>query len=688
MTRIWIATCFWFIWASSLSALEFTVAPNGNDSNAGSVEQPFATLQRARQEVRKQIASGLKEHIQVQIREGVYYLPEGLVFTPEDSGTTECAITWEAYPNESPELIGGTLIKEWRPYKEAILEADIPEGVNPNQLFENDQRLPLARFPNEGYLRVEASVPGREKQVFQYRAEDLNPGVWDLTEGQVFSWPENDWSSQNLSLAAINAQTRQIELASPGRNMNPGNRFFLQNILALLDRQGECQINLKTRKIYAWPRQAGTSPESMIAASAKNLISVQGPWEKPVRNLHFEGLHLNISSEDLLLFSGAKNCSVVSCLIENGGGCGVAVYGYSQKIRVENNLIRQHGYHGVNIGGPAIGQRDVNHDNTVENNHIHHCGRLAGDGFGIGINQSGNNRIVHNDIHHMPRYGTSISSLRFQALRQKLPQVTFENRFDYLYARKNLLAYNHIHQVNQDSQDTGAMQAWGSGRDNVLDHNLIHDTGNKQLDLQSGIYLDDAADYFAITNNIIYGVTGTHGNQAMYIKGIGNRIENNILIVDGHAQSAIRSFFMADERCDTHIYRRNIIALLTPESGIYDFNNWSDDRVAECDWNLYFNPNGALKMLGQSPGGPSYETWRAALGGKFDAHSVSADPLFTNPGKRDYSLRPDSPALKLGFKPIETREIGLTSTFPKRFQAEPDYIEAQTTLGRITEELH
>jgi hypothetical protein len=143
---------------------------------------------------------------------------------------------------------------------------------------------------------------------------------------------------------------------------------------------------------------------------------------------------------------------------------------------------------------------------------------------------------------------------------------------------------------------------------------------------------------------------------------------------------------MADERCDTHTYRRNIIALLTPEAGLYDFNNWSEDRVAECDWNLYFNPKGPLKMLGQAPGGTSYEVWRSALGGKFDTNSVCADPLFSNPDKRDYSLRPDSPALKLGFKPIETREIGLTSKFPKRFQSEPDYLEMQTDLGHIAPE--
>ena len=50
-----------------------------------------------------------------------------------------------------------------------------------------------------------------------------------------------------------------------------------------------------------------------------------------------------------------------------------------------------------------------------------------------------------------------------------------------------------------------------------------------------------------------------------------------------------------------------------------------------------------------------WESWKS-LG--FDQHSVVADPLFVNPDKDDYRLRPDSPALKLGFKPIPLDKIG------------------------------
>ncbi|MBM4084153.1 MAG: hypothetical protein FJ272_05135, partial [Planctomycetes bacterium] len=50
-----------------------------------------------------------------------------------------------------------------------------------------------------------------------------------------------------------------------------------------------------------------------------------------------------------------------------------------------------------------------------------------------------------------------------------------------------------------------------------------------------------------------------------------------------------------------------------------------------------------------------WEAWQS-LG--MDKHSLIADPLFVNPDKDDYRLRPDSPAFKLGFQPIPIEKIG------------------------------
>ncbi|NLG51792.1 MAG: right-handed parallel beta-helix repeat-containing protein, partial [Chloroflexi bacterium] len=330
------------------------------------------------------------------------------------------------------------------------------------------------------------------------------------------------------------------------------------------------------------------------------------------------------------------------------------------------NLIRHNGYDGVSLQGLPPGNEDVNHHNVVENNHIHYCGELVGHAAGVHISQSGFNEITHNHIHHIPRYGTTIKGVRYQVLKTQVPGVTFENRHDFLHSRNNLVAYNDIHHVNLDSQDTGAMESWGPGRDNVYDHNLIHEVGNDQFDLQSGMYLDDATDYFTVTNNIIWGVVGTQHNQCVYAKGIGNKFINNVFVVGPTNGAGISSYFMADERCDHHEYVRNILVFTEPTAAIYNFYNWTKDRVTRADENVFWKPEGELfiKMAGDTL---SYEEWRER---GLEKRSVVADPLFVNPEERDYHLLEGSPAFDLGIEDIDTDGIGLEDDFPERFERE------------------
>lgn len=42
-----------------------------------------------------------------------------------------------------------------------------------------------------------------------------------------------------------------------------------------------------------------------------------------------------------------------------------------------------------------------------------------------------------------------------------------------------------------------------------------------------------------------------------------------------------------------------------------------------------------------------------------DSHSLAVDPLFVDPANGDFRLKPDSPALKLGFVPFDMSKVGL-----------------------------
>jgi hypothetical protein len=80
-------------------------------------------------------------------------------------------------------------------------------------------------------------------------------------------------------------------------------------------------------------------------------------------------------------------------------------------------------------------------------------------------------------------------------------------------------------------------------------------------------------------------------------------------------------------------------------------SNWSNDHYV-MDRNLYFDARQPERM---KFAGVSLEEWRKR---GHDANSLVADPKFANPDKRDFRLAADSPALKLGFKPIDLSAVG------------------------------
>ncbi|RME93439.1 MAG: signaling protein, partial [Verrucomicrobia bacterium] len=112
-----------FCWALLFAAapawaVEFWISPQGNDANPGTRERPFASLARARDAVRSAPQRG-REPVTVTLREGVYRLPETLVFTPADSGSSNAPVVWRAAAGQTVVISGGVELHglRWRPYR-------------------------------------------------------------------------------------------------------------------------------------------------------------------------------------------------------------------------------------------------------------------------------------------------------------------------------------------------------------------------------------------------------------------------------------------------------------------------------------------------------------------------------------------------------------------------------------------
>jgi hypothetical protein len=49
-----------------------------------------------------------------------------------------------------------------------------------------------------------------------------------------------------------------------------------------------------------------------------------------------------------------------------------------------------------------------------------------------------------------------------------------------------------------------------------------------------------------------------------------------------------------------------------------------------------------------------------------DMHVLDADPVFVDPPKGDHDVKPESPALRLGSKNFDLRNVGLLPDFTKQ----------------------
>ena len=89
---------------------EFHVSVTGSDKNSGTAARPFATLERARDAVRRAGPAG-KTACTVWLHDGIYRRERTFALEAQDSGTREHPILYSSAKGETARLIGGTVLE-------------------------------------------------------------------------------------------------------------------------------------------------------------------------------------------------------------------------------------------------------------------------------------------------------------------------------------------------------------------------------------------------------------------------------------------------------------------------------------------------------------------------------------------------------------------------------------------------
>lgn len=666
-----VSLVVWSIVTPTLHADTVTlfVSQSGNDTwsgrfpdpNESKTDGPFASLERARDEVRRirQMENWPDAGIKVTIRGGVYYLDKPLELSASDSGTETAPIVYEAYPGEEVRLSGGKPVTGFQSVSDSEALPRLEESAQGNiyqtdlkalgltdygeahaggaELFFCDEPMTLARWPNEGFVRIADivvedghAIHGHKgSQIGQFRYSGDRPSRWI---GEKDPWLHGywfwDWSDQRQKIVSIDAAQFIISLATPyhtyGYRKNQW--YYAFNMLSELDSPAEWYIDRERGLLYFWPPSALDGATVTLSVLPRLIVT------KNASHIAFRGIVLEAARDTGVVVEGGKGILLADCVLRNLGGWGARLSG------------EEHGVMGCELyrtggGGFALsgGDRKTLAPGGLyaENNEIHHYGRINRM-YTPGISLDGvGNRAAHNLIHTAPHMAIQFGG------------------------NEHLIEYNEIHHVCMESNDAGAIYAgrnW-TMRGHQIRFNYLHQITGFEERGCVGVYLDDMFASAAIYGNVFYNVT-----RAAFIGGGRDCTVENNLFIDCFPALHVdaRALGWAGYHADEWIAEAT-------EKGTLQGIAYTKPPYSER-----YPP--LVNILDENPKAPvgNVIARNICWGGKwddvekkalpfltFEDNLIGEDPLLVDKEKQDFRFRPESPAFKMGFQVIPIEKIGL-----------------------------
>ncbi len=543
---------------------DFYVSTKGSDSASGTKEAPFLSIEKAVEAVRKTDKTG-KNGITVCIEAGEYRV-SSLAFTKEDSGTAESPVIYCGYGGEVI-LNGGVTLaadsfKTVNHYPE--IEKRLPDESKKNvvvvdltkepysltgedwgkiyalgsyhtaesydgdytgplycELFVNDERQTLARYPDNEYLYTEEVVKtglGRESdgattlvkdwdkirnpEADVYRVnEELSQRIanWkNLNDVWMFGFWKYDWADASSPIGNFNKETGELSpkfVSLYGTKTDAPYYFF--NVLEELTAEGEWYLDRENGLLCMWKPENLTEVQIDLSLSLRPIIEVKADY------ITFDSITIKGTRADAVIVEGNNN-SVKNCLIKNVAGNALVMTG-SNNLALCNEITRT-GKGGIIITGGDT-ETLTPGNSKADNNYIHHWSEIY-QTYQPAVTLEGVGNICsHNEMHDSPHEA-----------------VTYKGN-------NHIVEYNNIHNVCLLSDDAGAIY---SGRSwvwygNVVRYNCIYNLGSDGHS-PNGIYLDDALSGQQVYGNLLvniprYGILVGGGRD--------NVVNNNIIINAG-----------------------------------------------------------------------------------------------------------------------------------------------------------
>ncbi|MEI8235273.1 MAG: glycoside hydrolase N-terminal domain-containing protein [Verrucomicrobiota bacterium] len=670
------------LFSGGVGAGELHVSPAGDDANPGTAGKPLRTLAAAQQAARHAAPT------RVLLHGGTYYLPETLVFTAGDSG-----VTYAAAPGEQPVLSGGVRLDRlaWKPYRNGILQAQVPTGFATDQLFVNGERQPMARYPNfnpaqcifNGYA-PDAIAPERVAR-------------WaDPRGGFIHAMHTHMWGSMHYRITGKDAVGKLAyeggwQHNQPMEMMGMHKTYrFVENIFEELDAPGEWFLDAGKGVLYFMP-PAGVDPAQALVEGVRLrcLVEFRGTPQQPVKNVRLQGLTFRHAARTFMdtrepvlrsdwmiyrggavLFNGAEDCALEDCLLDQVGGNAVFVNNYNRRVTVRGCQIARAGASGVAFIGDTNAVRNAllnckqrelyerldrtpgpktdNYpaDCLVDDCLIWQSGRVEKQSAPVEIDMAQGITVRHCSLYDVPRAGVNIGDGCWGG---------------------HVVEFCDIFDTVRESGDHGAFNSWGRDRywalngapaaelpqlarldavrPNVLRNNRWRCDHGWDVDL------DDGSSNYEIYNNLFL-------NRGLKLReGYHRRVWNNIAV-----NNSLHPHLWFERSGD--IVTNNIwMSAYQPQVMRASLTKWGQ----EIDRNLFTTTDADRTKFAKQG---------------CDEHSLVGDALFVDPVHGDYRVQDGSPALKLGFINFPMDQFGVQKPALKKLARTPSFAAGTEKISK------
>ncbi|MGJ8692958.1 MAG: peptide-binding protein [Thalassotalea sp.] len=662
---------------SSAHALDVYVSPNGLDSNSGAASAPLASLAAAQQKART--VAG-KEAVTVHVADGIYYLPDTLVFTPKDSGSKTHPVLYKAQNEGGAVLSGGSeLSLKWQPYENGVFKAKTPEGLVIDQLFIDGENQRMARYPNYDAEKKAEPYQGYASDAF---SKDRAARWANPTGGYIHAMHRAQWGGYHYLITGKDSNGEVTYKGGWQNNriseMHWGYRM-VENIFEELDAEGEWYHNTKhdsasapqENTLYYKPSKGvDLNAAKVEVVRLRHLVDFQGSEASPVKHITLQGFVVRHAArtfmdtkEPLLrsdwaiyrggafLLTGTEDVQILDTEFDQVGGNAIFVNNYNRNTLIKGCHIHDTGASGVAFVGdpnavrdPLFEYRETNDLTkidrtpgpktpnypslgTVEDCLIHGIGTVERQPAGVQISMAMSITVRDTSIYDTARAGINVSEGTWGG---------------------HLIERCDVFDTVLETHDHGSFNSWGRDRFWHKDRKVSQAEIDKDPKLPFldaiktttirdsrwrsdhgwDIDLDDGSTNYDIYNNVMLA-----GGLKLR-EGFRRHAWNNITINRGfHPHVWYKT---SKDQVYSNIF-------MVPHKPAGMKGSYTDET--RVDKNFYSADKSAVMKISKPLG--------------WDKNSVYGEPMFIDPANGDFRIKKESTALDTGFKNFPMDQFGV-----------------------------